>query len=144
MSLDSALHVQIDLNIQWSLFTENKHNMLLLAVIIPNVLWKKYNRTILSLFSVKMYRGMLRWFSQKNACGLITSAISVYVNEPLLDYRPQVQVHYRFVTGCKWKHIIFISIYSPSYTRYVDNLHGITYIYMNVATFLCNKLNGNY
>ena len=31
--------VEIYLNIQWSLFTENKHSMLLFVNIIPKVLW---------------------------------------------------------------------------------------------------------
>ena len=48
--------VKIDLNIQseWSLFTENKHNMLLLSMICQHnsqsIMKIIYNRTILCLF----------------------------------------------------------------------------------------------
>ena len=46
--------VIIDLNIQWSLFTENKHTMLLLSIIgqhnYQSIMKIIYNRTILCLF----------------------------------------------------------------------------------------------
>ena len=48
--------VKIDLNIQWSLFTEDKHTMLLLSIICQHnsqsimKIILAYNRTILCLF----------------------------------------------------------------------------------------------
>ena len=46
--------VKIDLNMQWSLFTENKHTMLLLSIICQHNSQSNmkitYNRTILCLF----------------------------------------------------------------------------------------------
>ena len=60
--------LKIYLDIRWSLFTENKHNMLLLYIICQHnaqyVMKETYNRTILCLFSVQSDQWMLRWFSQ--------------------------------------------------------------------------------